>query len=47
MMIQENKKADKGNSMVIMNKNTYRAKIYDHLNDTKSYKYIRHQNPYN
>lgn len=34
------KKSDKGNSIVIMNKHTYKSKVYDHLNNEKSYEQI-------
>lgn len=38
------KKADKGNSIVILNRDDYENKVMEHLNDTKSYEIIKETN---
>ena len=40
------KKADKGNSIVIMDRNSYEQKIYQHLNDNISYRKIQNNSEY-
>eukprot|EP00111_Clytia_hemisphaerica_P014126 TCONS_00041609-protein len=39
----EIKPADKGGALVIMNKTCYKSKVFDHLNDEKSYELIKEE----